>query len=650
MKKPVKIITLDTETYNGLLGKLKRIAIYDGEKVHYGYSFPDVENILVNYKMMGFQVHVYIHNAEFDLRKIPELFDGSRVYWKKSLIINGRIATLACHNYTIHDSFKILPMSLHDLSKNFNVEHGKLVLWEEVEKTYPGEYKDIVDFLDRCPVDDELFLTYLGYDVLSLYEVLEKVMNVSGLSPGEFVKCPSTASLSRYIFKHGYKGTKFESDTGRSDYEMLCLYNWRDNLEVEEFLRLAYCGGRTEVFTPRLNSPGFHYDVNSEYPFVMSNGNALYPVGKPRFMDEPGMVKETYENWKEDRNGLGFINCRVFIPNQFIPPLPVKMGKLVFPCGEVYGVWTYEELEFAEKECGVKILEYYACCHFDLTYPVFKNFIETMYFLKEEGTKTGNMALRTLAKLIYNTGYGYTGMRRDDKSSLDSIENVDKYDTITFADDDLGFIEVPTEITAEYIQVQVASYVTSRARLVLLKAMKDIEKRGGTVFYCDTDSIVTDIELSPELVDSAKLGYWDCESKPEKGLFLKPKVYTELFEEKKPTIKFKGISKETQSELDFAYYEELYQELETQEKEFVIVEKNKLLMRSIMYMKKKHLDSDYYETRDKKMNLNTVEKRAMLYAENKTEPLFFHNIEEFENFTFKPTKEVVFDMTKGGRP
>ena len=41
--KPVKLITLDTETYNGLIAGLKRIAIYDGTDITYGYTFTDIE-------------------------------------------------------------------------------------------------------------------------------------------------------------------------------------------------------------------------------------------------------------------------------------------------------------------------------------------------------------------------------------------------------------------------------------------------------------------------------------------------------------------------------------------------------------------------------------------------------------------------------
>ena len=646
-QKPIKLITLDTETYNGLIGGLKRIAIYDGNKVHYGYTFQDIEPVLDSYYEDGYSVEIYIHNMEFDLRKIPIIFEKGRIVWNKSLIINGKVAKIQNKKYCFHDSFKILPMSLSKISKDFGVEHGKLDLWEEVAKRYPDQYKDIVDFLDRCHVDDPLYLEYLGYDVISLYEVIQKLIEISGLTLPEFVNRVSTSSLSRYIFKNGYKGKVFGNPlSSRTDYDYLCLYKWQNNLEVEEFLRETYAGGRVEVFIPRLENTGFHYDINSLYPYVMSEGE--YPIGKPYYSEKHDIAKHYYETWKENRIGAGFINARVFIPLQPIPPLPVQMGKLTFPCGEVYGSWTYEELEYAEKECGVKILEYFAVCHFELTYPVFKNFIDTFYAMKEQASKDKNEALRGFAKLIQNVGYGYTGMRRDDKTTLAPIEDIEKYDDIRYADEELGFIEIPTEINAEYIQVQVASYVTSRARLVLLKGLRDVISRGGHVYYCDTDSIVSDIPLDDSIVDQDKLGYFKLEGRPEKALFLRPKVYTEMFEEEAPNIKFKGVSRETQKSLDYDFYEHLYKELEAGEKEYEIVEKNKLLLRSIMYMQKNHIAADYYETRDKKMNFNTVEKRVMNYKENSTEPLFFPTLEAFENFSFKPMKkEVEFDMTKG---
>lgn len=651
-QRPIKIITVDTETYNGLIGGLKRIACYDGEKVTYGYTFADVEPVLLQYAK-DHDVHVYIHNMEFDARKIPELFHDDRIVWKNSLMINGKLTTIACRHYTCHDSLKLLPMSLQKLSKGFNVEHGKLNLWDEVEKVYPGQYENIVDFLDRCHIDDPIYLKYLGFDVMSLYEVLEVLQQIAGISRADFVKRISTASLSRYLFKTGYKGQEFKGPfSNKTDYEMLCSYKWYYDLETEDFIREAYCGGRTEVFTPRLEKPGFHYDVNSLYPYVMSMDEtgqaAQYPIGKPQYTDKPAMAEHFYRDWQQYKTGLGFLNCKVYIPMQQIPPLPVKMGKLTFPCGEFYGTWTYEELDYAEKYCGVEIRECYGAVHFKQTFPVFERFVKTFYQLKEEGSKTKNEPLRTLAKLILNVGYGYTGMRRDDKTSLDTISNIHKHENIVFANSELGFIEVPTEIKSEYIQVQVAAYVTSRARLVLLKALKDIVDRGGNVYYCDTDSIVCDIPMNENFVDDSKIGFWALEGKPLQGLFLRPKVYTEIYENEEPTIKFKGVSKETQDQLNYDFYEEMYKDLETGEKDFRIVEKNRLTMRSIMYMQKQGLEFDYYETRDKKINYHTIEKREMDYTGNGTKPHYFPTVKDFENFSYKPVKPVVkFDMKTG---
>ena len=653
-KKPVKLITLDTETYNGLIGELKRRAIYDGERVTYGYAFPDVEPVLLEYSEPGYDVHIYIHNLEFDLRKLPDLLKPERVKWEKSFIINGKIATLACKKYTVHDSFKILPKSLYSLSHDFDVEHGKLDLWEEVQTRYPGEYSGLVDFLDRCPVDDELFLEYLGYDVISLYEILQKLIEISGHSQADCVGRIATSSLSRGLFKNGYKGKEFKDPLRmQTDYQIMTGYNWKKNLEVEEFIRASYCGGRTEVFKPRLNHKGFHYDVKSLYP---SQFDKEYPIGKPEYFNDPDTAKFYFTRWLEDKIGLGFVSASVFIPQQDIPPLPCKMGKLVFPCGHVYGTWTFEELEYAIKNCRVEITEYYEVCFFSQTFPVFKRFKDTFYELKVQATEEKNESLRTLAKLILNVMYGYTGMTRD-KTQLRPFSELADHDNIIYADEELGFIEVPADINAEYIQVQIASYVTSRARLVLLDALRKVSEVGN-VYYCDTDSIVCDVPMPEEMVHHTKLGYWDLESEPERGVFLRPKVYAEMYPDS-INVKFKGVTKETQKELTFDSYENLYTELEQMEKEYIVVEKNRLTMRSIMYIEKEGIDitdnrindkkqgiKTGYEVRDKKMNLNTIEKRQMDYKENKTKPWYFESEQDFDSFSFNPPKkEVQFDMT-----
>lgn len=636
--KPIKIVTLDTETYKGLLGDLKRIAIYDGKEVIYDYTFESIEKYLIQWSKK-YKVHVYIHNLEFDARKLDNLFNKNKIIWSKSLVINNKLATIEMKNYKIHDSFKILPMGLKKLSKDFEVEHGKLDLWEEVQKTYPNQYTDLVDFLDRCDVDDELYLRYLGYDVISLYEIIQKLMDVSGLSEKEFVKIVSTASLSRYLFKNGYKGIQFKNPLNtKTDYEIMCQYNWKNDLDLEMFFRSGYCGGRTEVFKIIGDEPLNHYDVNSEYPYVMAEFE--YPVGKCEYINTPNRAKSEFEQWQKYRIGTGFIHAEIYIPQQHIPPLPVKMGKLVFPCGNVFGVWTYPELQFAIENCGVEIKEVFSIAYFRNTYPVFRNFVKEFSKLKEQATIERNESLRTFAKLILNTGYGYTGMTRE-KTSLDDISNQHKYsvEEIKYINEKLGYIEVESHIKSEYIQVQIASHVTAYARLVLLKALL-YANENGEVYYCDTDSVVTNVTLPEEMVDKSRLGAWDLEATPIQSIFLRPKVYAEVLADK-TNIKFKGISKETQSSLNFYDYEYLYKQMVEETNDSVLIEKNKTLLRSIMYMKKNDIDMSYYEVRDKKMNIKTVEKRMMHYGENRTEPHYFHSLEEFKNFQFKRPKTFV---------
>lgn len=638
-KKPIKIYTLDTETYNGLVGGIKRIAIYDGQSITYGYNFTDIKPYIME-QAKHYKVHIYIHNMEFDARKMPELFEKGVINWEQSFILNGKVATITTDHFIMHDSFRLLPMSLSKLSKGFDVTHGKLDLWEEVQKVYPDQFENIVDFLDRCDRDNELYMKYLGYDVISLYEIIEKLLDISGIPLKDFVKRVSTASLSRYLFKNGWKEKQFADEDGHSDFDKLCAYDYTTDLEAEEFLRASYCGGRVEVFKMILEN-GFHYDINSLYPYCMLQA---LPVGKPLHYFKSNIAKSYFETWLENKRGYGFLSCTVYIPPQHIPPLPVKMGKLTFPTGTVYGTWTFEELEFAVNECGVQILEFHEVIFYRRTYPVFKNFVETFYKLKEQASEMKNEALRTFAKLILNTGYGYTGMRRDDKTQLKDYEKIfDSKNKVVYANEKLGFIECVSEIKARYIQVQIASAITSKARLCLLRALKSGEKIGN-VFYCDTDSIVLDVPLPDHFVDDYEIGKFKLESRPDRAIFLKPKVYAEMFESE-THVKFKGVSRETQSTMDMTDYEMMLKELTNLDKDFIIVEKNRLTFRSIMYTQKKELDVNTYEVRDKKLNLKTVEKRHMNYAENYTQPLHFETEKDFEEFDYNNfSPEVQFEM------
>lgn len=403
--------------------------------------------------------------------------------------------------------------------------------------------------------------------------------------------------------------------------------------ECEWKIREAYYGGRTEVFIPVAGN-AYHYDVNSLYPAAMIDND--FPVGFPEYIDNKRVAGIKWQAWLRDREGLGFIKADVFIPTQTIPPLPVKMGKLAFVTGYVSGSWTYPELAYAVEHCGVEVLTVHEIIHFKKTYKVFKNFVGEMYKIKEQATRDKNRSLRNFYKLILNTSYGWTALRRDDKTALRDISLLDRWqdtDRFLYVNEELGFLEIKDKVMTDTVQVQVGAYVTSYARLILLEALRSQAEKGD-VYYCDTDSIVCSAPLPPEMVSEDRLGAWDLESVIESGIFLQPKVYMER-KNGQDSVKFKGITRTRQKELDGTYYENLLKMMQEGKQEKVIVEVGRASLPSLAVAQKRGEDPNRLKVIDKGMNLQAKQKRQIDYNRNTSNPWHMESMEMFQTFGFE---------------
>ena len=127
-------------------------------------------------------------------------------------------------------------------------------------------------------------------------------MEIALIDEETLIKCPTTPSLAMKVFSTRFKDD-YEKATSTNYYG-----KWGEFLE--SYVRAGYYGGRTEVFTPYLES-FFHFDINSLYPYVMKS--FPYPVGNPEYFEDKN-AKRTYDFWKRRKIGGGFLRVDIYVP------------------------------------------------------------------------------------------------------------------------------------------------------------------------------------------------------------------------------------------------------------------------------------------------------------------------------------------------
>ncbi len=402
---------------------------------------------------------------------------------------------------TFRDSSALLPFGLKALTHNFHVETKK------------GEW----DHSKTTGATPEL-LEYCKADCFGLHQVIEKYFNwpiIKQAGPAFTIAGQAMKVLKTIL-----------------EVEIHSL-----NDHIDGFVRAAYFGGRTEIFKPLFVGPGKLYcgDVNSLYPTVM------------RDLEYPSKFKKFDYKYRPEQ--IGFYDAEVEVPkDMYVPPLGVVwevdgQKKFIFPTGKFKGRWSTMELEYA-KSIGVKILSTGEGVLFESGGKFFKRYVETLYEIREKSERDSVDSV--LAKLLLNSCYGRTGIRRDREGVV-----VDRGQCGI-----IDFCEIPTasgvkirlakepKVIDTFSNVAIAAWVTSAARIHMHKLyMKNPE----ALYYTDTDSLFT----TDKVTDSKKLGDIKCEYTCKGVCFLLPKSYVvEGIEGMKETTKkvtMKGFDKKKTS-------------------------------------------------------------------------------------------------------
>lgn len=388
------------------------------------------------------------------------------------------------------DTVRLLQMPLDKAAKTFGLG-GKMVFDLAEDEDHP-------DWPEYNRVD-----TVKLYDTMLLYHgYVEERLNAE-------VKI-STAGTAMSYFRRNHLGKEVERE-----------------IETHLFVRPAYFGGRVEVF--RKQGTGLrYYDINSSYPASM-----LRPVPSGQAYAWEGVPTA-----KVTSGRLGFIEADVELPECEFPPLPVRHeGKLMFPVGRLRGVWSSVELSRVKQH----VKRWGKSVWYD-SEPILASFVRSLYEYRDKGRDDYNEGMAVIAKWLMNGLYGKFGMNEVRTKLV-----VAGQDTIPEGawpadgtpDSALWYCE---EITDQpYIIPQISATVTAYSRVMLLDWMVAARERGGNVYYCDTDSLVTDVVMpvSTEL-GQLKQEYGDDLT----GHFLGPKMYALIETDGTEHVKAKGFGKD----------------------------------------------------------------------------------------------------------
>ena len=291
--------------------------------------------------------------------------------------------------------------------------------------------------------------------------------------------------------------------------------------EQDRYLRdhKLYRGGIT-FLNPRykgkmIKKPMYRYDVNSEYPYAMSQINSLcgepYKIPFSKWLKMKKAEREKFEAIYVITSISGDVKPNMLgvfydpFERDFINSVDIRKTFLMFE-RELNELAHWYELEFT--------------CEHVIVCPkgekIYAPFIEKYYPLKSQATSP---TMRKVIKLILNSAYGKLAQR------IEVVEG--RY----MLNPDTGCVryEVTGESEEEKSRMSVldGALVTAFARCYILSKIREICPNPSKDFvYIDTDSIHCFNEYKE--ADDKALGALKCEMITERCKYLLPKTYVDI--------------------------------------------------------------------------------------------------------------------------
>lgn len=390
--------------------------------------------------------------------------------------------------------------------------------------------------VDRTKIESYSMDTIIEYCFRDCEIVLEglKSMREVFLSIGCDFAFTLASISTRYVRRSGVlEWHKFYTNLpgGGMEYK-------EEMLIADEFCLPAYFGGRVEVFKAGTFKNLYYYDITSSYPWSMTHDLPAYFTG---FKPPAKRLTDALQNY-------GISEASVTIPSGslYAPVLALKYkNKLVFPEGSFRGRWTNIELLALwerGRHKGVKI-EIHAQANFE-PLPFLRPFVDTFFNLRKKAMENKDDFRGYAYKIALNSLYGKLVEAIERRSIVfgDMVnEVIEKHgESALTATPTPGVYALMTKADGPFRHVAAGCYVTARSRLLLLEGIEKCLAAGAKVYYCDTDSIMTDKPVFPQL-NEKRLGEYNLEMKIAEAEIYCPKVYKLTTDKGKVIYKAKGM-------------------------------------------------------------------------------------------------------------
>ena len=441
----------------------------------------------------------FFHNLKFDGEFILYwLLKHGFAHTTEKRLNNGEFSTLITdmgkfyilkvryNNITItfQDSFAIIPLSVAQMAKAFGMDISKLHI----------EYTDHREEGGQLTDDDKEYITY---DILIVQKGLQYFFdqNLNKITLG---------SDALADFKSIITSKKFDTYFPKPAYD--------------KDIRRSYKGGFSYVkedIAGKTIGNGIVLDVNSLYPSRMYY--CELPYGEGKYFEGEYIKDEVYNLYIQS------ITCIFEIKENYLPTIQIKNSRsfanneyLKNSNGqEVLLTLTSVDLKLFFEHYNVYNLEFHGGWKFKSSTEIFKPFIDKWMAIKIEASRTGNLGLRTLAKLMLNNLYGKFALNPKVTSKipyLDSEKDIVRY-----------HLADPTD--REPIYIPVATFITAHARYYTISSAQKVYDR---FCYADTDSLhLIGTDLPSLDIDDDKLGAWKLEKTFTRAKFVRQKTYIE---------------------------------------------------------------------------------------------------------------------------